>query len=218
MSSQGLHGPWGSSGLVCSPVLWWPGGSGCGQGGAEFLWLENEHKRTNIEGCTMLIRHSPGLCHGAVAHYHCLSPGREQRGAWRLMAELIAQGSAGSSPPWSPNSHYNSGAEVGARGCTSLLDRKNVIDASLKSSLGALAHRGRTRSFSSSPTFFRNPRANPACRLACDLACFRMHITIWFFLNLSIPKCTPGVQAGVSFASFSWRNGPEHFLYEQAQP
>lgn len=101
---------------------WWPGGSGCGQSGAEFLWLENEHKRTNAEGCTMLMRHSPGHSHGAVPHHHCLGPGREQRGAWRLMAELIAPASAGSSLPRSPNSHYSSRGKGVEGGCTSLLD------------------------------------------------------------------------------------------------
>lgn len=70
----------------------------------------------------MLMRHSSGHCHGAVPHHHCLGPGREQRGAWRLMAELIARGSAGSLPPRSPNSHYSWRGLGGGRGCTSLLD------------------------------------------------------------------------------------------------
>lgn len=90
LGSSGFPGFLEGTGLVCSPVPWWPAGSGCDQGGAKFLWLENEHKRTNTADCIMLMWHSPGHCHRAVPHHHCLGPGREQRGAWRLMAELIA--------------------------------------------------------------------------------------------------------------------------------
>lgn len=101
----GPRGSWGS-GQVCNPATWWPGGSGCGQGGAKLPWLENEHKRTNTEACTMLMRHSPGHRH-AVPHHHCLGPGREQQDALRLMAALIAWGSAGFSPLGSPNCQYS---------------------------------------------------------------------------------------------------------------
>lgn len=109
----------GGSGQVCNPATWWPGGSGCGQGGAKLPWLENEHKRTNTEACTMLMRHSPGHRH-AVPHHHCLGPGREQRDALRLMAALIAWGSAGFSPLGSPNCQYSWWWGWGR--CTSLLD------------------------------------------------------------------------------------------------
>lgn len=65
----------------------------------------------------MLMRLSLGHRHGAVPHHHRLGPGSEQRGAWQLMAELIARSSAGSWQPQSPNSHYSSGGK-----CTFLLD------------------------------------------------------------------------------------------------